>query len=204
MKTLVICFALVTVVFCQLIFPAHGHSCVGRILTLAITHDPDQETMGKVLAIFINERTGTTVEVKYGSDLKECQAMVKKGDVNLFINYLAYGAQESRVSNEAANSQEMYSLVKEYYLHKYQMVWLRPFGYKGPVSGKTEAASESPSLAVTVTTRKVLDRFPILDRVINKLSGKIDDRAMSELIRESENGTNEAVVKKFLKDRNLI
>jgi hypothetical protein len=84
------------------------------------------------------------------------------------------------------------------------MVWLRPFGYHGPVNKQLEPESRQDSMAAVVTTRKVLNKFPVLDRVINKLSGKIDDHVLKELVQNSATGKDDSAIKRFLKQRNLI
>jgi glycine betaine/choline ABC-type transport system substrate-binding protein len=55
-----------------------------------------------------------------------------------------------------------------------------------------------------VTTREVLNRFPVLDRVINKLGGRVDERTLKLLIEKTQSSEITAVVKQFLKDQNLI
>ena len=43
-------------------------ACKGRLLVLAVDNSVDQAIMGKMLSIFINERTGTTVEIVQAGD----------------------------------------------------------------------------------------------------------------------------------------
>ncbi len=181
-----------------------SQACVGRVLNLALIQAPDQQVAGAMLAVFINERTGTTVEIVPCKDIKQCEDMVKKGDADLMIDYLGVaGANVAGVSG-AKSVQEKYGLVKQYYLHNYSMVWLKPFGYHGPMAKDGAPGMVKPSLAVPVTTTKILDQFPVLDRVINKLSGRLDDETMRRLINESKAGKDRSVIKKFLKDRHLI
>ncbi len=84
------------------------------------------------------------------------------------------------------------------------MVWLRPLGYEGPLTAAAATTEGNVSLAVPVTTREVLNRFPVLDRVINKLGGRIDARTLQQLIEQTETDEIAVVVKNFLKDQNLI
>ncbi len=177
-------------------------SCVGRVLTVAIDGSPDQAIMGQMLSVFINERTGTTIELKKAGSMKECFNMVRQGKADIFIGYIGEPMPDSGKKESGTSTDETYSLVKQYYRDKFGMVWLKPFGYSGPV-GETGPA-EGASLAAPVTTRKVLDRFPILDRVINKLSGKVDDAVMKQLILEGKKGDIQHLIKKFLKERNMI
>ncbi len=181
-----------------------AYCCVGRILTVAIDQSMDQKVVATVMAIFINERTGTTVDLIPCKDLKECQTMVKNGDADIFIDYIGPASMGIEGIDKNATPQEIFSIVKHYFIREYSMVWLRPFGYHGPVYDKNDLDPEKGSLAAPVTTRRVLDQFPVLDRVINKLSGKLDDATLKKLIRDSNEGKDETVIKKFLKVRNLI
>ncbi len=197
-------FIFITIIFLQFIICDSAISCVGRILNLAVDSSPDQQTVGNVLAVFINERTGTTVNLKSCSDIHECQDMVKRGDADIFISYTGPASSAIPGKRQGNTAQETYSLVKQYFIHNYSLIWLRPFGYHGPVDQYLQSDSDQDSLAAAVITRKVLNKFPVLDRVINKLSGKIDDAVLKELVQSSDSGKDKAAIKKFLKQRNLI
>ena len=179
-------------------------ACVGRVLNLALISAPDQQVAGAILAVFINERTGTTVEVVPCNDIRECEEKVKNGDADLMIDYLAVAGMQVKGIESAKSDQEKYGLIKQYYLNNYSMVWLKPFGYHGPMARDGSITKVKPSLAVPVTTTRILDQFPVLDRVINKLSGRLDDETMLKLIEDSKMGKDRSVIKKFLKDRHLI
>ncbi len=181
-----------------------GSCCVGRVLTVAVDQSVDQNIIGNMLSVFINERTGTTVQLKRVASLADSFRLVKDGDADLFIAYIGASLPGQEKALSAGSPEETYSLVKQYYRENYSMVWLKPYGYHGPVPEGQAASPDSGSLAAVVTTRKVLDRFPILDRVINKLSDRIDDDVMNNLIKESASGDIEKVVKSFLKKRNMI
>jgi glycine betaine/choline ABC-type transport system substrate-binding protein len=102
-------------------------------------------------------------------------------------------------SAQPQDEQEAYSRAKEYYLENKQMVWLRPFSFKGP------GRQSSGSMAVPVSPRASLAKFPVLDRVINKLSGMITDAALQEMMTKLQNSSDPAVAaKEFLKARKLI
>ena len=186
----------------QLMQPSTALSCVGRVLNVAIYDTTDQKIMGQMLAVFINERTGTTIELKKAATPEECFELVKKGDADIFIGYIGSPAAKDTKALAGSSTDETYSLVKQYYREQYGMVILKPFGYKGPV--KESGPVPGASLAVPITTRKVLDRFPILDRVINKLGDKVDNDTLNLLINEFKTENGEQVIKNFLKKRNMI
>jgi glycine betaine/choline ABC-type transport system substrate-binding protein len=118
------------------------------------------------------------------------------GDV--CIQYVGSGLEVMGSSQKPKDDQEAYTLVKDFSMEKQKIVWLKPFGYKGP-TGK-----ENASLAVPVANRDSLAKFPVLDRVITKLGGLIDDAAVQQLIEKAKGGDAKATAKEFLKAKNLI
>jgi glycine betaine/choline ABC-type transport system substrate-binding protein len=179
-------------------------SCVGRILTISVNDTLEQKVVGRLLATYITERTGTTVNMITGLDIKASEEQIKQCKADIFINYLNVGLSTMEQGDSGKNAQETYGLVKHYYGEKFNMVWLKPLGYKGPLLKDTDKAAENASLAIPVTTRDVLNRFPVLDRVINKLGGRLDKNTLQQLILETETKDVAVVVKDFLKNQNLI
>ncbi len=197
-------FIITSGLFLLLMSSMSAYSCVGRILTISLNNYLDQQIIGQILAVYITERTGTTIEFIEAADVQGCRQNMEKEDADIFINYLGTALASMEDKNIGGNSQEDYAIVKEYYMQQFNMVWLNPFGYMGPVTKADSAGGQEKTIAAPVTTKKVLERFPILDRLINKLKGKIDDNTMQELIKKAETMEPEAVAKEFLKSRNMI
>jgi glycine betaine/choline ABC-type transport system substrate-binding protein len=170
-----------------------GYSCVGRILNLTVNDSPEQQLVAHILKTYIAERTGTTVEIITGTETDKAQC-----PTDICIFYLNSGLSGMSSDTQSSDDTEAYSLVKEYYIENENIVWLRPFGYKGPVQ------QEDASLAVPVANRESLVKFPVLDRVINKLGDLIDDDSLQQLLRQTESGDPATVAKDFLKAKNLI
>jgi len=181
-------------VFLLIILASPGYSCVGRILELTINDSVEQKIIGQIMATYITERTGTTVNLvtESGNQSNRCPT-------DVCINYLKSGLSGMSNDNQAQSDREAYSLVKEYYIDHQKLVWLNPFGYKGPVEQQGNS-----SLAVPVAKQESLAKFPVLDRVINKLGDLIDDAALQQLIQQAQSQDTETVAKDFLKKRNLI
>jgi glycine betaine/choline ABC-type transport system substrate-binding protein len=196
--------ALFVGVLCLLTLPKTLHTCVGRLLVVAVSGSADQVIMGNMLSVLINERTGTTVDVIQPGGLDKCHEAVLKGKANIYLNYIAAGHAATGGSGKVEDAQKVYTLVSAGYLEKFGMVWLKPFGFEGPLNPKQGAGVEVASLAVPVTTKDVLRKFPVLDRVINKLGGQIDNPAIDELAKKSNGGDVKLVVKEFLKAQKLI
>jgi len=196
-----ITFILASCIILVLAFALPSQSCVGRILTVSVNDSIEQKLMGQLLATYITERTGTTVNMTTALDVTTSEKQIKECKADIFINYLNTGLAGMKDADASGNAQETYGLVKQYYNDKFEMVWLKPLGYKGPLVTQDE---NSRSLAIPVTTREVLNRFPVLDRVINKLGGRIDEGTLQQLIQQAESKEILVVVKEFLKGQNLI
>ncbi|WP_339136521.1 MAG: glycine betaine ABC transporter substrate-binding protein [Candidatus Electrothrix sp. GW3-4] len=179
--------------FLLLTFTSTSYSCVGRILNLTVNESPEQQIVAHIMATYITERTGTTVNI-----VNSTEALGAECPTDICINYVNTGLSGMSSDNQGGDEQENYSLVKEYYIENENLVWLKPFGYKGPVK------QGDASLAVPVANRESLAKFPVLDRVINKLGDLIDDSSLEQLLQQTENGDAEGVAKDFLKTKNLI
>ena len=179
-------------------------ACKGRVLVLAIGDSADQVIMGQMLSILINERTGTSVEVVQLGDIKASHENVLQGKANIYINYVGMATAGTEGLNALEEPQKAYVLASRSYMEKYDMVWLKPFGFQGPMAQETPSGKVDKTLAVPVTTTDVIKKFPILDRLINKLAGKVDNNALEELRKKSENQDLETTAREFLTSRKLI
>ncbi len=179
-------------------------SCVGRVLTVAVSNSIDQVIMGQMLAILINERTGTTVKIVQPGDLESCHESVLKGKADIYINYIGMAQTTTGGSSGVGDPQEVYTLVRQLYKDEFDMVWLKPFGFQGPLTSEGNSKKELATLAAPVTTKDVLRKFPVLDRLINKLGGRIDNNTIDELRKKAENQDIKEAVRGFLETRRLI
>ena len=179
-------------------------ACKGRLLVIAVDNSVDQAIMGKMLSIFINERTGTTVEIVQTEDIQTSHEMVLQGKAQIYITYVGMAQAGTEGANALNEPQKAYILASRSYMEKFGMVWLKPFGFQGPLTQAAPSGKVDPSLAVAVTTKDVIKKFPILDRLINKLAGQVDNNAIEELRKNSENQDVELTIRAFLTSRNLM
>ncbi len=180
-----------------------GQSCVGRTLTIAHDGSIDQQIMSQILAVFIQERTGTMIKLVKAANVVDSMKMVEQEKANIYLSYITSGLADMGNDTKGENIQENFSIVKQYYLEERSMVWLKPFGYTGPImNAKVDAANQS--MASAVATKKTLERFPILERVINKLDGVVDEKTLKLLQSKAKKKDAKVVVKEFLKSRSMI
>ena len=179
-------------------------ACKDRLLILAVGDSIDQVIMGQMVSILVNERTGTSVEIVQPGDLQACHETVLQGNANIYINYVGMALAGTEGSNALDKPQEAYVLVRQSYINDFGMVWLKPFGFQGPLTLGAHSGKYDGTQAAPITTKDVLKKFPVLDRMINKLGGRVDNAIMEELIKKTENQDVEKVVKEFLKSQKLI
>ena len=179
-------------------------ACKGRVLNLAVGDSIDQAIMGKMLSILINERTGTTVEIVQLEDTNAAHEAVLHGLAEIYINYLGMAQTGAEGPNALDEPQKAYILASRSYNREFGMIWLKPFGFQGPMAQAASSGEVYRSLAAPITTKDVIKKFPILDRLINKLAGRVDNKTLEELRGKSENQDVEITVREFLTSHKLI
>ena len=179
-------------------------ACKGRLLVVAVGDSIDQVIMGQMLSILINERTGTSVEIVKMGDIQTSHETVLQGKANIYINYVGMAQAGTEGANALDEPQKAYILASRAYMEKFDMVWLKPFGFQGPLAQAAPSGDADRTLAVPVTTKEVIKKFPVLDRLINKLAGQVDNNALEELRKKSENQDVETTAREFLTSHNLI
>ena len=179
-------------------------ACKGRVLHLAVDNSVDQAIMGQMMSILINERTGTTVEIVQMEDTKAAHEAVLHGLAEIYINYVGMAQAGTEGPNALDEPQKAYILASRSYNREFGMIWLKPFGFQGPMAQAASSGEVDRSLAAPITTKDVIKKFPILDRLINKLAGRVDNKTLEELRGKSENQDVEITVREFLTSHKLI
>ena len=173
-------------------------ACVGRTLFIGVLNTLPEQMLSEMLSVLINERTGTTVNIKYYDSPKELYDAVKKNEVGILIENTDR-AMEIVGKQNKESGKDAYSALKEEYRNRLSLVWLEPFGFLTMDNGKTQY------FYGPVITEDVLVNFPALPRLINKLSGVINDKAFSKMIRSMESGEKpQKIAREFLKAKKLI
>lgn len=173
-------------------------ACVGRKLFIGALNSASEHILSEMLSVLINERTGTTVIVKYYDSSSELYDAVKRNEIGIFVENTDRAkdivGKEIQVSGEDA-----YDILKEEFRRRLNLVWLEPF------SLTTADKDSHKSYYGPVITEDVLVNFPALPRLINKLSGVIDERNFSKMIKSYKSGEKpEKIARDFLKAKKLI
>lgn len=193
MKTTVFFVLAVFLLFCS-----GAEACVGKTLNIGAVDSPEGQVLAEVLSNLINERTGTTVNVKFYKNTQELYGALKVNQVDILIENTATAL---RILNRPPESdvKKAYETVKTAYEKERGLIWLKPFGYlKG-------GGGNFPSHTATVLRVEVLNNFPALPRVLSKLADTISEETHSRMIKAVESGEKpRKVARDFLKSKKII
>ena len=181
---------------------AVSQACVGRILYVGAMETVEDRTMAELLVLLINERTGTNVKIRYYNDNSKLYQALKSHDeetrIDIIIENTADGMAFMNKERQKDLDQE-YLTVKKLYEKELDVIWLKAFGFKN-IKG-----SNNPSISAPLIRNDVLTNYPLLPRILNKLSGAIDEKTFTEITSKVKSGSKaKNVVKDFLRAKKFI
>ena len=179
-------------------FATQAGACVGKILTVGVTNSSEGQLLAEMLSTLVNERTGTTVVINYYDEVQDIYKAVQEQKVDISIENTARAMDMLNMQPEA-DAKKAYKAVKATYEKEKGLIWLKPFGFM-----KSEDNGPQ-SYTATILRMDILNNFPALPRLFNKLGSKINDASYSKLIKSVESGKKpKRVAKDFLKSKKLI
>ena len=90
----------------------------------------EQEVLTEMLALLIEGHTDLTVARKpYLGGTMVCFNAVKAGDLDLYAEYTGTGLVNILDREAIADPQESYEVVRKAFAEKYNLAWLKPFGF---------------------------------------------------------------------------
>lgn len=188
--------AILTVIILLLISPA-ADACVGKVLHIGVIDSSEGRVFAELISILINERTGTTIQARFYKNSRELYEAVKMKDVDILVENTtrALSVLNRPAEPDAARA---YEFVKTNYEKEKGLIWLKPFGF-------TNGSGGGPSYTATLLRNEILNNFPALPRVINKLGSVINDETYTKMMKSVDSGERpNKVAKDFLKSRKLI
>lgn len=196
-------FRVLLIVSLVFLCSAPAWACMSRILYVGALDNAEQRLLAEVIRTLINERTGTTVKIRYFENSAGLYQALRSNDeaqeVDIVVEDTATAANVLKMARLDDPDLE-YATIKKRYEQELGLIWLSPFGF----TRKGEGAV--PAVAATLVRGDVLDDFPLLPRVLNKLAGTITDEVLAELLARVTQGGEKPknVARDFLRVRNLI
>ena len=158
--------------------------------------------MAELLVLLINERTGTNVKIRYFDDNTKLYQALKSHDEETRIDIIIENTADAMAFMQKERIKDLdqeYLAVKKLYEKELDVIWLKPFGFKN-IKG-----SSNPSVSASLIRNDVLTNYPLLPRILNKLSGAIDEKTFAEMIDKVRSGSKARnVVKDFLRAKKFI
>lgn len=189
--------------FVAFAFPSPTRACVGRTILIGHHDTPDQVMVANILAVFIDERTGTTVKLSRFRTREEAFEAVRQDKVSLYTDYSSILLSKFAGERPSGDDGKDIARLKEILNRKYNVVWLEPFGYDRYFPAKANNG-ERPGQAGVMLCKDALSKFPALPKLLGKLRGVLDNETMTSLLREASTSDPKTVARRFLKSRKLI
>ena len=186
-----------------LVFSSPARACVGRTILIGYHDAPDQVMVANLLAVFIDERTGTTVKLSRFRTREEVFEAIRNDKVSLYADYSSILLSKFAGERPSGDDEKNIVRLKEVLNRKYNVVWLEPFGYDRYFPGKANNG-ERPGQAGVMLCKDALSKFPALPKLLGKLRGVLDNETMASLLREASTSDPKTVARRFLKTRKLI
>lgn len=179
-------------------FSPRADACVGKTLTIGVTKSYEGRVLAELLSTLVNERTGTTVNITFYDTVQKIYEAVQEEKVDIAIENTARAMALLNIPPEA-DVKKAYKVVKAAYEKEKGLIWLKPFGFLH------NSAGDAPSYTATILRIEVLNNFPALPRLFNKLGSTINDATYIKLIKSVESGEEpKGIAKDFLKSKKLI
>ncbi|MEN8265274.1 MAG: hypothetical protein ABFR82_17645 [Nitrospirota bacterium] len=181
-----------------LLFSVRSEACVGRILSIGIVDSVNENLLAELISVLINERTGTTVNIKVFDDFAEIYDAVKKEEIGVVIENTDHAMSMLNMPKNEDEKKD-YDILKAEFKDKLSLTMLKPFGF---ISGKE---GEGENYYSAVVTEDVLINFPALPRVINKLKNIAADKRFNKVLTSVRTGKKgKRAARDFLKKKKLI
>ena len=176
-------------------------ACVGRKLVLGSLETDRPAMVTRILSILIHERTGTTVEVRFFQERAKLFSAVKKGKVDLYVDYVDSALDRLKMIDPSMVDQARFETVKRRFEEELNLVWLKPMGYSG-----IDARGDRLGPASVVVHKDTLKTFPALPRLLEKIGSRavLDDAQLDSLVSRARTEKAAKVARQYLKEVKLI
>jgi len=109
---------------------SNNKNSANGIVRIASKNFTEQHILGELMSQVIEKKTNLRVERKFnlGGTLI-CHEALKRGEVDLYAEYTGTGLVAILNKNVISNADEAYNLTAKLYREKFNLIWLKPFGF---------------------------------------------------------------------------
>ncbi len=101
-----------------------------KTIVIGSKHFTEQEILGEIMAILIEENTDFKVVRKLNlGGTMICFNALKAGDIDLYAEYTGTGLVNILKMDTTKDQTQAYRMVKDVFEKKFQLLWLDPFGF---------------------------------------------------------------------------
>ncbi len=185
---------LIGMFLCLAGLPVQTGACINSEINVGVLDVPEGRIIGEILEVLILERSGVRPMVKYYADAGQLDAAVRNKKVEIILENTANALNLVNMTPKGDPGENL-EIARTIYKRDKGLIWLKPLGYT-EISG---------ALTSVLVTEEIIKKFPGLPRVINKLSGRIDNKTIDRLAAEVRRGKKDRrVAKEFLVAQRLI
>jgi osmoprotectant transport system substrate-binding protein len=197
---------ILTLLLTFITLPENLSACVGKTIVIGAKDTSTvQRMVDEIVALLINERTGTSVKLLSFDNAEACRKAILSSEVDIYVEYTGSALTEVLKVMDTKDDKEVFKLVKKQYKKKFNLIWLSPYGFDHQDGLKSEYKDKGfPAIAAPVVRKDTLKKFPALARLLKKLNGKITNEKLEGMLKSIAGDNYKAVARKFLKDNRLI
>lgn len=189
--------AIALVALALVMLPQIGAACVGKRIIIGVEGVGPERLIAELIVVLLNERTGTTIEVKTYADSNAIYEAATHGEVGILIEDSRRALERLGVPAEA-ESTRAYELAKTGYRKRLDLLWIDPFA---ELEGEGGVALHYGPVLTTEVTRS----FPALPRVVNKLARVLGAEDFAVMMaRLKDGGDLRIIARDFLRAKRLI
>ena len=170
----------------------YGYACINKEINIGVVDTIEGKLYSELIATLILERTGVKVGRYYYKTVDELEKAVVEQKVEMILLNTSEALHQLGLQ-VGKTAREDYETVKAAYDEHKGMIWLRPFDF-----------TTGDGFTAPVISQSILDKFPAMPRIIDKLSSKLDEETRTRLIAQVQSMKTRRVAKDFLYENRLI
>ncbi len=168
-----IAIAIFCISFFAHFYHTHRYANKNNTIIIATKNFTEQYILGELMAQMITQYTQLHVVKKFNLGATNIvQAALLRGEVDLYPEYTGTALLVVLHQPPITNPEKVYEIVKKQYQEKFNLVWLKPFGFEN-----SQALSVKDSFAKKQHLQTISDLLPIQKQLIVGVPQEFRERA---------------------------